>query len=125
MKFILDEINTGHAIQHYAINQITISGTVYSDSLVLMPNRVFPEWRPDSFEDIQTDDFIQLAALSPEIVVLGTGSKQRFPAHDLIRPLIESQIGFEVMATDAACRTYNILMAEGRRVAAALLMIKE
>jgi uncharacterized protein len=78
-----------------------------------------------AFEDFTVEDFIQLAILAPEIIVLGTGAKQHFPDYDLLQPLINKQIGLEVMATDAACRTYNILMSEGRRVAAALLMIRD
>ncbi|MES9832880.1 MAG: Mth938-like domain-containing protein [Candidatus Thiodiazotropha sp. DIVDIV] len=125
MKFILDDANSGNAIQHYTTNEITISGKLYRESLVLMPDRVIPQWRPSNFEDLKAEDFALIAALQPEIMVLGTGSKQYFPSQDLILPLIEKQIGLEIMATDAACRTYNILMSEGRQVAAALLMIRD
>jgi uncharacterized protein len=124
MKFILDDGNSGHAIQNYGASEITISGNVYRENLIVMPDRLIPEWRPNRFEELNQEDFSQLAALAPEIVVLGTGSRQQFPDHELIRPLVDQQIGLEVMATDAACRTYNILMSEGRRVAAALMMIR-
>lgn len=60
--------------------------------------------------------------LAPEVVIVGTGARQRFPAPQLLRPLIEAGIGFEVMDLAAACRTYNILASEGRAVAAALLL---
>ena len=63
-----------------------------------------------------------MRALDPEVVLLGTGSRQRFPHPRLSRPLADARIGLEVMSTAAACRTYNILMAEGRKVAAALLV---
>ncbi|MCG7987773.1 MAG: Mth938-like domain-containing protein [Candidatus Thiodiazotropha weberae] len=125
MKFILDDSNSGHAIQNYGAFEITISGKKYRESLVIMPDRIIPEWRPARFQELKQEDFAHLASLTPEIIVLGTGSKQHFPDHQLIRPLLEHQIGLEVMATDAACRTYNILMSEGRRVAAALMMIGE
>jgi uncharacterized protein len=125
MKFILDDMNYGHVIQHYKANEITVGGTVYRNSLVILPDRIIHQWRPDRFEDFTVEDFIQLAILAPEIIVLGTGAKQHFPDYDLLQPLINKQIGLEVMATDAACRTYNILMSEGRRVAAALLMIRD
>ncbi|MES9939897.1 MAG: Mth938-like domain-containing protein [Candidatus Thiodiazotropha sp. 6PLUC2] len=125
MKFILDDANSGHTIQHYTVNEITISGNVYRESLVLMPDRIIPQWRPTSFDELKVEDFIHIAAFSPEIIVLGTGSKQHFPSQELLLPLIEKQVGLEVMATDAACRTYNILMSEGRQVAAALLMIRD
>lgn len=125
MKFILDDANSGYAIQHYTVNEITINGNVYRESLVLMPDRIIPQWRPTSFDELKVEDFIHIAAFSPEIIVLGTGSKQHFPSQELLLPLIEKQVGLEVMATDAACRTYNILMSEGRQVAAALLMIRD
>ncbi|MEJ2619744.1 MAG: Mth938-like domain-containing protein [Candidatus Thiodiazotropha sp.] len=124
MKFILDDGNSGHTIQNYGASEITISGHVYRENLIVMPDRLIPQWRPNSFEELNQEDFSQLADLAPEIVVLGTGSKQYFPDHELTRPLVDQQIGLEVMATDAACRTYNILMSEGRRVAAALMMIR-
>jgi uncharacterized protein len=62
--------------------------------------------------------------LCPELLILGTGRRQRFPRAELLAPLAEAGIGWEVMDTGAACRTYNILMSEGRNVAAALLMIE-
>jgi uncharacterized protein len=124
MKFILDDGNSGHTIQNYGTSEITISGNVYRENLIVMPDRLIPQWRPNRFEELNQEDFSQLAALAPEIVVLGTGSRQHFPDQELIRPLVDQQIGLEAMATDAACRTYNILMSEGRRVAAALMMIQ-
>jgi uncharacterized protein len=124
MKFILDANNSGHTIQNYGISEITISGNIYRENLVIMPDRIIPQWRPANFQELKQEDFSELASLAPEIVVLGTGSRQLFPEHELIRPLVDHQIGLEVMATDAACRTYNILMSEGRKVAAALMMIE-
>jgi len=72
---------------------------------------------------LATTHFAQLATLHPEIVLIGTGGALRFPAPVLLRPLYDAGIGVEVMDTGAASRTYNVLMAEGRAVAAALLMI--
>jgi uncharacterized protein len=87
---------------------------------VLTPERVEP-WPTASFEALAEADFERLRALDPEVVLLGTGARQRFPHPRLARPLAEARIGLEVMNTPAACRTYNILMAEGRKVVAALL----
>jgi len=67
------------------------------------------------------DHFARLAALAPELVVFGSGPRLRFPAPALLRPLIDARIGIETMDTAAACRTYNVLLAEGRSVVAALL----
>jgi uncharacterized protein len=80
------------------------------------------DWPPASFEALTAAHLQSLLALKPEIVLLGTGELQRFPRPDIIRPLVEAGIGVEVMTVPAACRTYNILVAEERRVAAALLL---
>ncbi len=95
-----------------------------TQSAIIMADRVIREWAPQNFIDISSADIAQLAALKRvEIVLLGTGAKLHWPESEVLRPLIGSGIGFEVMDTAAACRTYNILMYEGRQVAAALLMI--
>ena len=78
------------------------------------------EWL--SFDALAEADMAAIAALECPIVLLGTGLRQRFPSPALLRPLIERRIGVEVMDSHAACRTYNILMAEGRDVAAALIV---
>ncbi|MEJ2612942.1 MAG: Mth938-like domain-containing protein [Candidatus Thiodiazotropha sp.] len=124
MKFILDDNNNGHVIHHYTQGEVTINGTTYRENLVLLPERVIPQWRPNDFTDLLREDFTLLAQLTPEIVILGTGAKQQFPAPSLTQPLIDTHIGLEVMDTAAACRTFNILTSEGRRVAAALIMIQ-
>ena len=78
-------------------------------------------WEAASFEALSEEHFAGLAALAPEIVLLGTGPRLRFPHPRLTRPLTGARIGLEVMDLNAACRTYNILVSEDRRVAAALL----
>jgi uncharacterized protein len=123
MKFALDTSGDGHAILRYAAGEVVIDQEVYRESLILLPNKVVTDWPPNSVDELEPKDFIQLAQLSPEIVLLGTGRKQHFPHLQLLQPLMRENIGLEVMDTPAACRTYNILMAEGRRVAAALFMI--
>ena len=101
-----------------------INGVAYGQSLVVLPKRMLAAWGPDSAADLRAGDFEAIARLAPEIVLLGTGRQQRFPSPDLYRCLIEKGTGLEIMDTAAACRTYNILASEGRRVAAALLMIE-
>lgn len=123
MKFVLDDNSGGLPIQHYAEGQITIGQKVYRRSLILLPERVITEWSPRVIDELQAEDLNLVAELAPEIVILGTGRQQRFPHPTLLQPLMRARIGFEAMTTPAACRTYNILMSEGRRVAAALFMI--
>jgi uncharacterized protein len=123
MKFILDDVSGGHAIQRYDKGEVTVSGVVYRQNCIITPEQIISAWRPRDFSDLKSADFSALAELTPEIVILGTGERQRFPHPSLTDPLMQHSIGLEVMSTAAACRTYNILMAEGRQVAAALFMI--
>jgi uncharacterized protein len=123
MKFILDNIDGGYLIQRYDTGMLVIDQAVYRESLILLPDQVITDWAPSAVPDLTAEDFTRLAGLEPEIVLLGTGGRQQFPHPSLSQPLMARRIGLEVMDTAAACRTYNILMAEGRRVAAALFMI--
>jgi uncharacterized protein len=103
-------------------NYVEINQQRYENSLIVLPGMIVKHWEINGFEDLTAVHFGFLADLKPEIVLLGTGIKLRFPAPILTRALITAQIGLEVMDTAAACRTYNILAAEGRKVAAALLL---
>lgn len=101
---------------------IDINGLRHHTSLLLLPDRVEPGWGAAGFDALTEADFSGIAALGCEVLLFGTGSRQRFPRPALLQPLMAARIGVEVMDTAAACRTYNILMAEDRKVAAALLL---
>jgi uncharacterized protein len=90
-------------------------------SLVVLPDQLL-DWPPAGFDELAAAHLQSLLELRPEIVLLGTGEQQRFPRPELTRALRDAGIGVEVMTVAAACRTYNILVAEERRVAAALLL---
>jgi uncharacterized protein len=122
MKLNLDSGAGQNLIRSYARGQITVNQEVHTASLIVTPERVIADWRPRRFDDLQAGDFDVIAAMAPEVVLLGTGERLRFPPPTLTRALVGAQIGFEAMDTGAACRTYNVLMSEGRRVLAALLM---
>ena len=96
---------------------------VLRHSAVVTPTRLLRDWPPQTFEDLRAVHMTVLMELAPEIVLLGSGADLRWPAAEVAAPLSAAGIGFEVMNTAAACRTYNILMSDGRKVAAALLMI--
>ncbi len=121
MKFSVVDQSNGYTIQAYTDNSVTVNGAIFSKSLVVMADRVIPDWRPDSFQSLSEADFSAFLEMRPDLVVLGTGQQQQFPDPRLYRALIEAGIGIEVMTTPAACRTYNILTSEGRRVISALL----
>jgi len=122
MKFSL-ESNHSHSIHSYAAGQINIAGKVYTRPLVVSPFELQPDWPPNSFEAITAAHIRGLLALQPELVILGTGARLHFPDVTVTRDLIDHQVGIEVMDTASACRTYNVLLSEDRRVVAALLMI--
>ncbi|MFM7050416.1 MAG: Mth938-like domain-containing protein, partial [Polynucleobacter sp.] len=81
-------------------------------------------WPVKESQDLSEDHFSMISALLPELVIVGTGKKQVFLNPKILQPLIKAKIGFEMMDSQAACRTYNILMGEGRKVLAAILLEK-
>jgi uncharacterized protein len=124
MRIQLETGGQANLIRTYAAGQIIVNQDSYTRSLVVLPGQVIVDWPPQAFEELALAHLAALVTLSPELVILGTGRRQRFLRAGLLAPLVEAGIGWEVMDTGAACRTYNILMSEGRNVAAALLMIE-
>lgn len=111
-------INT---IQACAADHVVINQQRYAENLVVSTDRLETGWAGKGFGGLTSEDFAQLINWQPEVLLIGTGKRQRFPSPALLRPLIESQIGFEVMDSAAACRTFNVLANEGRAVVAAIL----
>jgi uncharacterized protein len=109
-----------NTITGYGDGYVMINGQRRDSSVVVLPERVI-DWPAQRFSALTAEDFAFLSQLQPEIVLLGTGARQRFPHPRLTAALAKSGIGIEVMDLQAACRTYNILVAEERKVAAALL----
>ena len=108
---------TGHGADYVRLGVVE-----YRDNVLVTPERVATGWTAGGFDTLTEADFAALAELKPEVVLLGTGASLRFPHPRLTRALTDAGIGVEVMDTPAACRTFNILAAEGRRVAAAVLV---
>jgi len=109
-----------NTITGYGEGYVMVNGERRSSSVVVLPDRI-EQWHAKGFDQLSTEDFAFLKELKAEIVLLGTGPKQRFPHPRLTAELAKAGIGLEVMDLQAACRTYNILVAEERKVAAALL----
>ena len=124
MRIQLETGGQANLIRTYAAGQITVNQDSYTRSVIVLPGQIVADWPPQRFEELALAHIEKLVPLSPEVVILGTGQRQRFPRAELLAPLVVAGIGWEVMDTGAACRTYNILMSEGRNVAAALLMIE-
>lgn len=110
------------SITAYDAGHIEVNGRRLTKSFLLTPQRLIEDWSPASVDSLMESDLLAVAELGCPIVLLGTGRRQHFPARALLRPLLERRLGVEVMDTFAACRTYNILMSEGRDVAAALIL---
>ncbi|MDR2164149.1 MAG: Mth938-like domain-containing protein [Zoogloeaceae bacterium] len=107
---------------------VTINETRYRGNLLVFPETLEQDWTTHDPDTLVIADFAllaeRLATARVNILLLGMGERQRFPAPALCAPLVAARIGFEIMTTPAACRTFNILVAERRRVAAALLLRK-
>jgi len=105
----------------YGDDYIAVNQEKYSTNLILMPESIIPDWTSAKLDSLTEADMQKLLELGTEIILLGTGNRLRFPPGALLRPFAAAGIGLDVMDLQAACRTYNILAAEGRKVAAALL----
>jgi uncharacterized protein len=121
MKFHLTA-SAGNVVTGSGPGWVRIGGDEYREGLVVAPDAIVAPWASGGFDRLSEDDFEPVRALRPEIVLLGTGARQRFPHPRLYRALTDAGIGVEVMDSAAAARTYNIVAAEGRRVAAALIL---
>jgi len=122
MKFTLDHPATLHVVRGYAPGLIRIGDREFARSVIVSARTLIDDWRPQRAIDLTAADLEPALALQPEVLLLGSGTRQVFPAPDLLAQLYAARIGFEVMDTGAACRTYNVLLAEGREVAAALII---
>jgi len=109
-------------IKAYTENSVTINEETFTSSIVVQAHYLEKTWLPQNIDELDSGAIRELAKLDTEIILLGTGSQQRFPDRRLFIPLYDKSIGIEVMDTPAACRTYNILLEEGRTVTAALLI---
>jgi uncharacterized protein len=121
MKFHLNQSDT-HVFTAYGSGWVEINRVRHEQNLIAMPDRVIEPWAPGGFSALASDDFEGLLQLAPEIVLLGTGDTIRFPHPRLTAALTAARIGVDVMDVRAACRTFNVLSGEGRKVAAALLL---
>lgn len=120
MKLHADPLTHLNTVTAYGPGFVEINKVRHDGNLVVTPDSPIAPW-PSGFDALRAEDFAALVDRAPELVLLGTGSRQRFPHPRLTRALTDARIGVEVMDTPAAARTYNILMSEGRRVLAVLL----
>jgi uncharacterized protein len=123
MRFAQDHLPGQNSIRAYEPGRIVVNEHIVDRHVVVSADRLIPDWSP-GFMELQPAHLEALWDLEPEILLLGTGARLRFPPPDCMAVFLQRGIGMEVMDTAAACRTYNILLGEGRRVVAALFMIE-
>lgn len=124
MKFTLDSTSEGaNVIRAYGPGRINVSDRIYTNSLILAPDRLLDDWPAQRFEDLTLENLQTALDMQPEILVIGTGATLQFPEARILASIQSRGIGLEVLDTAAACRTYNVLVSENRKVTAALLVI--
>ena len=145
MKFTQDTGPAGYTIRSYAPGRITVAypparaadnvvtlsptgrerpvmlEEQLTASFIIAPQHLRRDWPPQRFEELNEEHLRLIATLEPEVVLLATGAKIRFPNHAWLRLFHQQGVGVEIMDNGAACRTYNILMAEGRNVVAGFI----
>lgn len=117
-----DPTSSRNLIRAHQPSAITVGEVTYTTSLIISPELLLPDWAPTTFADLEREHIESLLELAPELVLIGTGRTQRFPGAGLLQPLIRAQVGYEIMDTGAACRTYNVLAGEGRKIVAGLIV---
>jgi uncharacterized protein len=122
MKLQADRAEGVNIINAHTADSVSVNGEVYRTSILVPPTGPMIPWGPATLAELTETHFERIAQAQPELVIFGSGKRLRFPPPALLRPLMAARIGVEAMDTAAACRTYNILVGEGRRVMAALLL---
>jgi uncharacterized protein len=121
MKFLPDPTESS-SVTGYGPGWVTVNGEKYTASVVVSTLAAPFLWECAQFDDLQDQHFERLAAMDAELIIFGSGERIRFPKPALLQALYTKRIGVETMDTQAACRTYNFLAGEGRKVVAALLL---
>ena len=122
MKFNLDTPSAAHVVRAYGPGELRIGDQSFNSSVIVTATALIERWRPRRMEDLAPADLAPVLDLHPEVLLIGSGLRQKFPDRSILAILYEARVGFEIMDTGAACRTYNVLVAEGRSVAAALII---
>ena len=122
MSFILQPLDHPFAIRSVGSDAIVVNDVSLRTSFYLSPESLHEDWPPRNIDALQPDDLAGPLALEPEVILLGTGARQRFPAAVVMAACLRRGVGIEVMDNAAAARTFSVLANEGRRVVAAFLL---
>ncbi len=124
MQLTMENTGGANRIRAYDVGSVTVNEHALVRTTVVMRDDLITDWEPEDIRGLTEHHLERLLQLDPELIVIGTGRWQRFPDRRVLSRLIRAGIGVEVMTTPAACRTYNVLVAENRRAIAALFMIE-
>ncbi len=122
MKFVSDPSDALNVIHATTRDSVSINGQPYRSSVLVPCDAPVQAWPASQLSELTEDHFLQILPFKPELVIFGSGPALRFVHPRLMQGLMAQRIGVETMDTQAACRTYNILVSEGRKVLAALLI---
>lgn len=122
MKFALQAPTSANLVQACSMTEIRVGERLIRTSVILTATDVVLEWPPRSVAELTPQHLQSALELAPEVILLGTGARQIFPDVQVLAAVQRAGIGIEVMDTRAACRTFNLLVQEGRKVAAALIL---
>lgn len=123
MEFHLEVPQNHFFIRSVSEKGVRVNNDFFTGAFIISGQRIVPEWNVVSIEDINEDTLQAVFDLQPEVILLGTGKTQVFLPVATQAHFFRRNLGFEVMTTDAACRTFNVLVSEGRKVVAAMLPI--
>lgn len=122
MQLTKETFSDLYPVQTYEPGLLKVNDTLFSQPVMLIMGQPAQNWAIKTFDDLSIESLETIIAQAPDVILLGTGTTLRFPAPALSQQVIQKGIGIEIMDTGAACRTYNLLLAEGRKVAAALFI---
>ncbi|WML90529.1 Mth938-like domain-containing protein [Thiothrix lacustris] len=122
MKFSEDMGGASYRITGYGEGWVRVNQDKLTNSFLIGPQALISDWQPQSIQTLQPEHLQALFDIGAEVILIGTGENQHFPTPEIWKALVQHGVGFEVMTTAAACRTYNVLLSEARRVAAAFFL---
>jgi uncharacterized protein len=121
MKFT-PETGQGNTIESFVPGEIRLRNEIIHSHVIISQDKVLPDWQPAAIDQLSIADFQPALDLNPDIILFGTGRVQQFPSVTFMTEILQMGVAIEVMQTDAACRTFNVLIGENRLVVAALLI---
>jgi len=122
MKFAQESQDSGYVITAYGDDTVSVNGKDFIQSLIVANTKFDESWGVSNIDLLAPHHIERILSFDPELVIIGTGSKLIFPSVETYAAIIKRGIGVDFMDTHAACRTYNILMSEGRGVVAGLIL---